>query len=74
MAIIADEVFLDFAVEEKRPASFAANRGVPTFTRGVYLHPGHFYDFASEGYLVVSLITQGNDFAQGIADAPTFLR
>ena len=32
MAIIADEVFLDFAVEEKRPASFAANRGAPTFT------------------------------------------
>jgi hypothetical protein len=45
MAIIADEVFLDFAVVEKRPASFAANHGAPTFTRGVYLHPGHFYDF-----------------------------
>jgi len=55
------------------PASFAANRGAPTFTRGIYLHPGHFYDFASEGYLVVSLVTQGNDFAQGIADALTFL-
>src|SRR5713101_7097572 len=32
MAIIADEVFLDFALEEKRPGSFAANRGAPTFT------------------------------------------
>jgi alanine-synthesizing transaminase len=32
MAIIADEVFLDFPVEENRPASFAANRGAPTFT------------------------------------------
>jgi alanine-synthesizing transaminase len=32
MAIIADEVFLDFPLEEKRPASFAANRGAPTFT------------------------------------------
>src|SRR6266849_3235823 len=32
MAIIADEVFLDFALEENRPASFAANRGAPTFT------------------------------------------
>jgi alanine-synthesizing transaminase len=31
-AIIADEVFLDFALEENRPASFAANRSVPTFT------------------------------------------
>jgi len=32
MAIIADEVFLDFLLEENRPASFAANRGAPTFT------------------------------------------
>src|SRR5213594_63573 len=32
IAIIADEVFLDFALEGDRPASFAANRGAPTFT------------------------------------------
>jgi len=32
MAIIADEVFLDFPLGENRPASFAANRGAPTFT------------------------------------------
>ena len=32
MAIIADEVFLDFVLEENRPASFAANLGAPTFT------------------------------------------
>ncbi len=32
MAIIADEVFLDFTLEENRPASFAANRGALTFT------------------------------------------
>jgi aspartate/methionine/tyrosine aminotransferase len=32
MAIIADEVFLDFTFEENRQASFAANRGAPTFT------------------------------------------
>ncbi len=32
MAIIADEVFLDFALVGGRPASFAANRGAPTFT------------------------------------------
>ena len=32
MAIIADEVFLDFPLEENRPASFAANRGAPTLT------------------------------------------
>jgi aspartate/methionine/tyrosine aminotransferase len=32
IALIADEVFLDFALEENRPASFATNRGAPTFT------------------------------------------
>jgi alanine-synthesizing transaminase len=34
--------------------------------RGVYVHPGHFYDFESDGYLVVSLITPPADFAEGI--------
>jgi alanine-synthesizing transaminase len=34
--------------------------------RGVYAHPGHFYDFRSEGYLVVSLITPEAEFSQGI--------
>jgi aspartate/methionine/tyrosine aminotransferase len=192
MAIVADEVFLDFALVEKRPASFAANRSAPTFAlsglskicglpqmkaawlivsgpqewksdalarleviadtylsvntsvqlaiptflkqrnafqqqvlsrvrrnlaeldrqlaaqkvcsrltveggwcavlrvpatrsdedlaielltaKGVYLHPGHFYDFPSDGFLVVSLITAGADFAQGMAHALTLLR
>src|SRR6266481_968225 len=32
MALIADEVFLDFALTEKQPASFAANHGALTFT------------------------------------------
>jgi alanine-synthesizing transaminase len=32
MAIIADEVFLDYAMEGGRPASFGANRAAPTFT------------------------------------------
>src|SRR5437667_1775007 len=32
MVIVADEVFLDFPLDENRPASFAANRGAPTFT------------------------------------------
>jgi aspartate/methionine/tyrosine aminotransferase len=32
LAIIADEVFLDFSLGENRPASFAANRSTPTFT------------------------------------------
>ncbi len=34
-------------------------------TEGVYLHPGHFFDFPGEGYLVLSLITPEEDFAQG---------
>ena len=33
----------------------------------VYVHPGHFYDFHQDGYLVVSLITPDTDFAKGIA-------
>jgi len=32
----------------------------------VYLHPGHFYDFPSDGYLVVSLITRERDFSEGV--------
>jgi aspartate/methionine/tyrosine aminotransferase len=33
----------------------------------VLVHPGHFYDFQSEGYLVVSLITPQKEFAEGMA-------
>lgn len=32
----------------------------------VYIHPGHYYDFTGEGYLVVSLITPQHDFAEGV--------
>jgi alanine-synthesizing transaminase len=32
----------------------------------VYIHPGHFYDFPSEGILVVSLITPENEFSSGL--------
>jgi alanine-synthesizing transaminase len=35
-------------------------------TQGLYVHPGHFYDFPTEGYLVVSLITPELPFAAGI--------
>jgi aspartate/methionine/tyrosine aminotransferase len=37
-------------------------------THGVYVHPGHFYDFPADGYLVVSLITPELPFAAGIRD------
>jgi alanine-synthesizing transaminase len=32
----------------------------------VYLHPGHFFGFPSDGYLVASLITPESDFAEGV--------
>jgi alanine-synthesizing transaminase len=35
--------------------------------RSVLVHPGHFYDFPSDGYLIVSLITLEEKFRQGIA-------
>jgi aspartate/methionine/tyrosine aminotransferase len=33
---------------------------------GVYVHPGHFFDFPADGYVVVSLLTPEQDFAEGI--------
>jgi aspartate/methionine/tyrosine aminotransferase len=33
---------------------------------GVHVHPGHFYDFPTDGYLIVSLITPERDFKEGI--------
>jgi alanine-synthesizing transaminase len=35
--------------------------------RSVLVHPGHFYDFESDGYLVLSLITIDAEFANGIS-------
>jgi alanine-synthesizing transaminase len=32
----------------------------------VLVHPGHFYDFSSDGYLVLSLITPKDEFDEGI--------
>ena len=32
----------------------------------VLVHPGHFYDFPDDGYLIVSLITPKEDFGQGM--------
>jgi len=32
----------------------------------VLVHPGHFYDFPSDGYLVVSLIAPEREFGEGI--------
>jgi aspartate/methionine/tyrosine aminotransferase len=35
--------------------------------RSVLVHPGHFYDFESDGYLVLSLIAPTGEFAEGAA-------
>jgi len=35
-------------------------------SQNVYVHPGHFYDFRSDGFLVVSLITPETNFSKGI--------
>jgi len=34
---------------------------------GVVVHPGYFFDFASEAYLVLSLLPPGDAFAEGVA-------
>jgi alanine-synthesizing transaminase len=34
--------------------------------KSVLLHPGHFYDFPTDGYLVLSLITQKAEFAEAL--------
>ena len=38
-------------------------------TKGVYVHPGHFYDFPSDGYLVLSLITAETGFSRGLGES-----
>jgi alanine-synthesizing transaminase len=34
---------------------------------GVLIHPGHFYDFPSDGYLVLSLIANEKEFRNGVS-------
>jgi alanine-synthesizing transaminase len=40
----------------------------------VLVHPGHFYDFPSDGCSVISLITPCSDFQQGVARLLEFLQ
>ncbi|HEX2330505.1 MAG TPA: pyridoxal phosphate-dependent aminotransferase [Candidatus Angelobacter sp.] len=35
-------------------------------SEGVFVHPGHFYDFPGDGHMIVSLITRERDFNEGI--------
>jgi len=41
--------------------------------QGVIVHPGHFYDFRAEGYLVLSLITAAPAFREGASLLSAFL-
>ena len=41
---------------------------------GAVVHPGHFYDFSQDGFLVISLITPSNHFREGVAALLTVLR
>ena len=34
--------------------------------KDVYVHPGHFFDFGGDGFLVLSLITREDEFAEGM--------
>lgn len=34
--------------------------------KSVYVHPGHFYDFPSDGHLVVSLISDESELSEGL--------
>jgi aspartate/methionine/tyrosine aminotransferase len=40
---------------------------------GLLAHPGHFYDFPGEGYLVLSLITPERNFAEGVGRLLAFV-
>ena len=41
--------------------------------RSVLVHPGHFYDFPSDGYLVLSLISPMQEFSEGAGRVLGFL-
>jgi aspartate/methionine/tyrosine aminotransferase len=41
--------------------------------QGIYLHPGHFFGFPGDGYLIVSLITPEDEFAEGVARIIAFV-
>jgi len=41
--------------------------------KNVLVHPGHFYDFSQDGFLVLSLIAREKDFAEGVHRLLSFL-
>jgi len=41
-------------------------------SQNVYVHPGHFYDFPPDGFLVASLIIPETIFSKGITGCSSF--
>ncbi|MBI4535900.1 MAG: pyridoxal phosphate-dependent aminotransferase [Ignavibacteriae bacterium] len=41
---------------------------------GVFVHPGYFFDFPEEGYLVLSLLTAPETFALGVQELIRFIQ
>jgi alanine-synthesizing transaminase len=41
--------------------------------KSVYLHPGHYYDFPFDGFLVISLLSPEEEFLRGVAELMAFL-
>jgi aspartate/methionine/tyrosine aminotransferase len=41
--------------------------------KGVYVHPGRFYDFSSEQFLVLSLLVPQEQICQGASEIFAFL-
>ncbi len=52
----------------KAPAAFSdEDWAVELLSRdGVLIHPGHFYNFSSDGYWVISLLTEEKTFQEGM--------
>ena len=58
--------------QRSKPASALALRLLND--HGVYVHPGHFYEFPGQRSIVVSLITPPNDFSSGLQDLLAAIR
>jgi alanine-synthesizing transaminase len=57
-----------YAVLQTRPATSAEDLAIEIMQKArVLVHPGHFYDFPSDDYLVVSLIVPEDQFKKGIS-------
>jgi hypothetical protein len=40
----------------------------------VLVHPGHFFNFSREGFLVLSLLTPKQEFQEGVSRLSTFFK